>query len=168
MIVAVDFDGVLHDGKKFPDIGNPRKGVFHHLIEMRKQGHKVILWSCREGRNLTDAVMFCNEQGLHFDAINDNLPSMREKYGNNSRKVFADLYIDDKGMDAVEFMQWRRQMENVKKSKEYEKVAKVGCNISMVCAVANSCFLLINGKMSIFCILGLVASVLIIAGVVKE
>lgn len=57
---------------------------------------------------------------------------------------------------------------NVKKSKEYEKVAKVGCNISMVCAVANSCFLLINGKMSIFCILGLVASVLIIAGVVKE
>lgn len=57
---------------------------------------------------------------------------------------------------------------NVKKSKEYEKVAKWGCNISTVCAVANSCFLLVNGKMSIFCILGLVASVLLIAGVVKE
>lgn len=118
MIIAVDFDGVLHDGKNFPYIGRPRNRVFHHLIEMRKQGHKVILWSCREGRNLTDAVMFCNENGLHFDAINDNLPSMREKYGNNSRKVFADLYIDDKSLNAVEIIQWRGQVEIVKKSKE--------------------------------------------------
>ncbi len=57
---------------------------------------------------------------------------------------------------------------NTKKSKEYEKVAKVGCHISTICAVANSCFLLINGKMSIFCILGLVASALMITGVIKE
>lgn len=31
-----------------------------------------------------------------FDAVNENLPEMVEWYGNDSRKVHADCYIDDK------------------------------------------------------------------------
>lgn len=84
------------------------------------------------------------------------------RYTENFQTVFMVLQV------VLAVLGFALAVYNVKKSKEYEKVAKVGCNISTVCVVANSCFLLINGKMSIFCILGLVASVLIIAGVIKE
>jgi hypothetical protein len=33
-----------------------------------------------------------------FDAVNDNLPEIVELYGNNSRKITCDLYIDDKSV----------------------------------------------------------------------
>lgn len=118
MIIAVDFDGTLHDGERYPDIGNPRKGLINALISMRSRGHKVILWSCREGRLLTDAVMFCNEHGLHFDAINDNLPMINEKYGNDSRKVYADVYIDNKSKTVFDFLQEFRQKEILRSAKE--------------------------------------------------
>jgi hypothetical protein len=35
---------------------------------------------------------------LEFDAINDNLPEIVEMYGNNSRKITCDYYIDDKAV----------------------------------------------------------------------
>lgn len=36
--------------------------------------------------------------GLRFDYINENTKENIEKYGNNTRKVFAHYYIDDKNM----------------------------------------------------------------------
>lgn len=41
------------------------------------------------------ALQWCYAHGLDFDAVNDNLPAHIEKYGNNCRKVYADVYIDD-------------------------------------------------------------------------
>ena len=35
---------------------------------------------------------------LTFDAVNDNLPEIIEMYGNNSRKITCDYYIDDKAI----------------------------------------------------------------------
>ena len=52
----------------------------------------MILWTCREGHQLQAAVMWCLNHGLKFNAINDNLEENKEKYGNNSRKVWADEY----------------------------------------------------------------------------
>ena len=50
-----------------------------------------------------DATKWCAGYGLEFDAINDNLPEVVELYGNNSRKITCDIYIDDKSIlpDAV-------------------------------------------------------------------
>lgn len=110
MIIAVDFDGTLHDGQ-FPNIGRPRTPIFNALIKRSNRGDKIILWTCRDGRLLTEAIMFCNDNGLHFDAINDNLPMMREKFGSNPRKIYADLYLDDKSITNVEFLKWFRLRE---------------------------------------------------------
>ena len=44
----------------------------------------------------------CRENGLEFDAVNDDLPEVIELYGTNSRKITADFYIDDKAI-AVKF-----------------------------------------------------------------
>ena len=61
-------------------------------------GDKLILWTCREGVSLQNAIDFCRHNDLEFDAINDNLPETIEKYGSNSRKISCDYYIDDRAV----------------------------------------------------------------------
>lgn len=97
-VYAVDFDGTLNINAKYPELGEPNKRLFDLLIARRAAGDKVILWTCREGERLKSAVKFCNANGLHFDAINDNIQENIEHLKNNSRKVFAHYYIDDKNV----------------------------------------------------------------------
>ena len=96
-VIAVDFDGTLCRSE-WPSIGKPNKVMIHSLIDRKKYGDKIILWTCREGKLLDEAVSWCKSFGLTFDAINENLPEYIEKYGNNPRKIHADLYIDDKSV----------------------------------------------------------------------
>ena len=95
-IIAVDFDGVICVSE-FPNIGRPHINVIDALIKRRKKGDKLILWTCRHDKLLDDAVAFCRNMGLEFDAVNENLDFMIEKYG-DSRKVYADYYLDDKSV----------------------------------------------------------------------
>lgn len=94
-IIAVDFDGTLCE-ECWPEIGKPNLRLIGELIYRKSLGDKIILWTCRAGVQLEEAVNFCGSYGLTFDAINDNLPEIVERYGNNSRKITADIYIDDK------------------------------------------------------------------------
>lgn len=96
-IYAVDFDGTLNLGK-YPVLGRPNLELFKYLIDRQQSGDKIILWSCREGDLLKSAVKYCREYGLRFDAINDNVKENKDRWGNNTRKVFADFYIDDRNM----------------------------------------------------------------------
>lgn len=96
MIFAVDFDGTLSFGN-WPGVGPANNELISFLKRRKQIGDKLILWTCRENEDLRVAVDWCTEQNLYFDAINDNLPEMIEKYG-NSRKVGCDFYIDDKAL----------------------------------------------------------------------
>lgn len=95
-IWAVDFEGTMTVKSKFPNIGTPNVSVIELLKTARAQGVKLILWTCREGKYLTDALEWCKDYGLEFDAVNENLPEAIEYLGCDTRKVIADLYIDDK------------------------------------------------------------------------
>ena len=95
MIYAVDFDGTLSMGE-WPEVGPANIRLINYLLRKQKHGDKIILWTCRAGRALEDAIEFCEEHGLVFDAVNDNLPEIVEKYGSNSRKITCDVYIDDR------------------------------------------------------------------------
>ncbi|MCM1218018.1 MAG: DUF6273 domain-containing protein [Lachnospiraceae bacterium] len=94
-IYAVDFDGTLCENK-YPDIGAPIPRVIEFVKRQKADGNIVILWTCRAGRQLADAVTWCKNQGLIFDYINENVKENVEMYGGDTRKVFADVYIDDK------------------------------------------------------------------------
>lgn len=94
-IIAVDFDGTLCKDR-WPEIGEPNLALLHWLTARKKAGDKLILWTCRCGAMLERAIVWCGAFGLEFDAINANLPENVEKYGNDCRKVFADIYLDDK------------------------------------------------------------------------
>jgi hypothetical protein len=102
--IAVDFDGTLCE-YAFPKIGNQsdsQKELMDILINMRKNGHKIILWTNRgdnkEYTVLTEAVNWCKEKGLEFDAVNSNLPEQKKLSG-YSPKIMADYYIDDKALE---------------------------------------------------------------------
>jgi hypothetical protein len=97
MIYAIDFDGTLCINE-YPNIGQPIYKTIIFCKERKAEGHKLILWTCRSGKHLDEAVAWCKEQGLTFDAVNENLPEMIELFDNDCRKVFADYYIDDKNL----------------------------------------------------------------------
>lgn len=102
-VYAVDFDGTLSLGN-WPEIGPANEPLFKFLISCREKGEKVILWTCRADQPLLDAVQWCNQNGLFFDAVNDNLPEVIEQYGNNSRKITSDYYIDDRAVNIAGFI----------------------------------------------------------------
>lgn len=93
--IAVDFDGTLCYSK-WLDCGQPNQALISYLQKWRRNGNKLILWTCRAGEALSKAVEWCREQNLEFDAVNDNLPKIIELYGNNNRKITCDYYIDDR------------------------------------------------------------------------
>lgn len=101
-IIAVDFDGTLCFSD-WPSLGEPNTPLIKYLLKEKASGSKIILWTCRAGQALMDATKWCAGYGLEFDAINDNLPEVVELYGNNSRKITCDIYIDDRSIlpDAV-------------------------------------------------------------------
>ena len=74
-VIAVDFDGTLFEKKRFPGFGAPKLGLIGTLRYLqRKRGCKLILWTCREGRELEMALEGCGGVGLRFDAVNEGLP----------------------------------------------------------------------------------------------
>lgn len=102
MIIAVDFDGILCENE-FPEIGKPNYEVIAVVQELIDKGHEVILWTSRTDNELASAVKWCEYYGLHFCAINENAPSnikkYIDKYPNGTRKIFADVYIDDHNLE---------------------------------------------------------------------
>lgn len=94
-IIAVDFDGTLCENK-YPEIGKPNLTLIADLIMRKRHGDRVILWTCRSGRELVDAVRWCAEHKLIFDAVNENLPDVIKTFGSDTRKIFANEYIDDR------------------------------------------------------------------------
>jgi len=97
MIYAVDFDGTLCIDE-YPRIGEPRREIIDFIKQEQAAGAKLILWTCRSGTQLLAACIWCSEQGLKFNAINSNLPENIAKYGNDCRKVYADVYLDDRAL----------------------------------------------------------------------
>lgn len=97
-IYAVDFDKTINLADTYPKLGEPNMDLIEFLKERRAAGDKLILWTCREGELLKAAVKYCNDYGLFFHAVNDNLTENIEYYGNNCRKVWAHHYINDRNM----------------------------------------------------------------------
>lgn len=93
-IYAIDFDGTIVENR-FSDIGPAIKETVDFIKAIQERGDKWILYTMREGDYLMQAMDWLAFRDLHPDAVNDNLPEMKEFYGNNPRKIFANVYIDD-------------------------------------------------------------------------
>ena len=101
MTIAVDFDGTIVT-HKYPNIGEEIPFAVDTLKMLRNDGHKLILWSVREGELLDAAVQWCRDRGLEFYAVNRDYPE--ETTDNNphfSRKLKADMFIDDRNLGGL-------------------------------------------------------------------
>ena len=99
MVIAIDFDGTIVE-HRYPAIGPQRPFAFEVLKALQKKGHRLILWTHRTGQTLEEAVKYCKDHGLEFYAVNRNYPE--EKWETqDSRKILADLYIDDRNLGGI-------------------------------------------------------------------
>jgi hypothetical protein len=95
-IICIDFDGTIVE-HAFPRIGKPLPLAIEVIKELKEAGFKLILWTCREGKYLDEAVLFCIGYGLEFDGINETPPEL-EFRPEGGRKAYADYYIDDRNL----------------------------------------------------------------------
>jgi len=94
--IAIDFDGTIVE-HEYPKIGKEKLFAFQTLKELEKLGVRLILWTFRTGKELDDAVNYCRLNGIEFYAVNKNYPE--EVFDETvSRKIDADIYIDDKNI----------------------------------------------------------------------
>ena len=65
MLIALDFDGTIVTHRD-PEIGEEIPFAVDTLKMLRLDGHRLILWSVREGHLLDEAVNWCRERGVEF------------------------------------------------------------------------------------------------------
>lgn len=100
MLIAVDFDGTIVE-HRYPEIGPEIPFAIQTLKMLQKEGHRLVLWSVREGKLLEDAVDFCRERGLEFYSVNSNYTEEQTDHQNFSRKLKADVFIDDRNVGGM-------------------------------------------------------------------
>lgn len=90
IIVAFDFDDTLYAYGMYGDeaaISKAQSLVYRCL----ETGQTLLLFTCREGNLLDEALFFCEQNGMFFEHVNENpLQTF------TSRKPFFNILIDDK------------------------------------------------------------------------
>lgn len=120
MTIAVDFDGTIVENR-YPEIGDERMFAIETLKMLIQDRHRLILWTCREGRLLDDAINWCKERGVEFWAINKDFPEEDiTKNHQFSRKIKADLFIDDRMVGGLP--DWGTIYQMIKNNKTLEQV----------------------------------------------
>ena len=101
MVIAVDFDGTIVE-HRYPSIGKELPFAIETLRKLAEEGHRLILWTVREGQYLDEAVEFCRSRGLEFYAVNRDYPEEEPERNNRfTRKLKADLWIDDRNLGGL-------------------------------------------------------------------
>ncbi len=92
--IAVDFDGTLCFGK-WPACEQPNMRLINFILKHRDE-YIWILWTNRTGEELENAVKYMHSFGITFDYINSNSYQAKRYFGGDSRKIYANYYIDDR------------------------------------------------------------------------
>ena len=98
--LAIDFDGTIVEDA-YPSIGKPKIFAFETLKKLQSEGYRLILWTYRHGKSLEEAVEFCRKNGVEFYAVNSSFEGEIFDDETQSRKIDADLFIDDRNLGGV-------------------------------------------------------------------
>jgi hypothetical protein len=115
-IIAIDFDGTIVEDA-YPKIGKPMIFAFESLKQLQLQGHRLILWTYREGSRLEEAVEFCKQNGIEFYAVNSSFEEEKFNPQMQSRKIHADIFIDDRNLGG--FPGWGEVIEIINRRIEF-------------------------------------------------
>lgn len=110
LILAVDFDGTIVDDA-FPKIGKVKPNAIESIKYLQSFGVQIILWTCRDGEYLKQALAFLLANGVKVTKANDNSDSINFK---PSKKIYADYYLDDRSFPG--FPGWNIFIDAFKKA----------------------------------------------------
>lgn len=111
-VIAIDFDGTITDETPYPITGKIRPEAVRVIKRLQKE-YDCVLWTCRWGADLTEAINLLAWSGLVFEYINE----VPYDYRGSQRKIRADIYIDNKGYGTV--IDWE-QIEKDLLGEKYE------------------------------------------------
>jgi len=109
VVVAIDLDGTLTKKDNFPS----NDYEFNHTAikwvkKIQSLGVITILWTCGNGIILDKKIKELEIYGLFFNYINDY-----KNIRGTSRKINADIYIDDRANDGI--IRWKKIYNKIKK-----------------------------------------------------
>ena len=98
-------------------------GSNHTLVNRSGNYNKIIIWTCRTGDQLLNAINWLLERKIPFDRVNDHDPENVAKYGEGGKKIYAHCYIDDKNIGG--FPGWLACVEEIERMEEaYKTILK--------------------------------------------
>jgi hypothetical protein len=100
MIVAIDFDGTIVNSA-FPNIGEIKPNAERVIKRLFGEGHKIIIWTCRPVNNkgFSEMKEWLDSRDIPYHKINENIDEINLI---TSRKILADIYIDDRNINCLE------------------------------------------------------------------
>ena len=119
MTIAVDFDGTTVE-HRYPKIGEEIPFATETLKILAQERHKLILWTVREGELLEEAIEWCRQRGVFFYSVNKDYPEEEKSHNGFSRKLKADLFIDDRNLGGLP--DWGTIYQMIHEQKPYEPV----------------------------------------------
>lgn len=96
--IAIDFDGTIVDIKEHPNWGEIKDNAIRVINKIKNHDGKIVIWTCRSGSDIPKVKKFLEDNNIPFDKFNENFDESIEEFKDNSRKVHADIYIDDKSI----------------------------------------------------------------------
>lgn len=99
-ILAIDFDLTICMSD-YPALGPLREGAKEAITKLYNEGFGIVINTCREGHPLSDAMHWLKQNDIPYHYINCNFPHLIELYKADCRKISADMYIDDKGVEPL-------------------------------------------------------------------
>jgi adenylylsulfate kinase len=90
--VAVDFDGVIadYDGWAEGQLGAPRSDTLKALQQLRSEGWKIVVHSCRSKDSV---IPYLEKHNVPYDDVNPG-----SKYDGDRGKPIATVYWDDRAL----------------------------------------------------------------------
>ena len=98
LIISIDFDDTIAYTKNFA-IGELKQDAKYVINKWYNEGHYIIINTCRTDKDEIDAQLFLDVEGIKYHKINENNPKIIEYFKNNTRKIYADVYINDKNIE---------------------------------------------------------------------
>lgn len=116
VVLAIDFDGTICT-TSYPEIGRERKDAKEIINKLYDEGYLIVINTCRSdgGKYKAESIVrtFLELRGIKYHTINENLPHLIEYYGCDTRKISADVYIDDKCL--YDIPSWKEKYKIIKK-----------------------------------------------------
>lgn len=103
-IIAIDFDGTIYNSSEKCLIDEAETAI----KELHQKGYILVLWTCRCGNRLKNAINILKQYGLYqyFYCVNETPDFVKYKI---SCKVCASIYIDDRNIGG--FIGWKKVLE---------------------------------------------------------